>query len=228
MCRWKWASLLAAGLAAPLPAVAAWVGLASEVLGKPVVADLRSSDMFHGGEGAPIVPFAHWFFTPSEHSGRLVVNIGGIANVTHVVDELEQVRGYDVGPGMMIADHLSRKISGGDLDCDRDGVLSRGGRVIEGVIDHVFAHPFFVKQPPRSTGREDFGQDYAERLRGLYFSPERMPGPHLRTSVELVEAIPFAAELRKEYDATYQSFVDEFNVWDDGKASARFVDEVFG
>jgi anhydro-N-acetylmuramic acid kinase len=136
----------------------------AEALGKPVVADLRASDMFHGGEGAPIVPFAHWFFTPREHSGRLIVNIGGIANVTHVADELEQVRGCDIGPGMMIADHLSRKISNGDLDCDRDGVLSRGGRVIEGVLDHVFAHPFFLKLPPRSTGREDFGREYAERL----------------------------------------------------------------
>lgn len=136
----------------------------AEALGKPVVADLRASDMFHGGEGAPIVPFAHWFFTPAEHSGRLIVNIGGIANVTHVADALEHVRGCDVGPGMMIADHLSRTISNGDLDCDRDGVLSRGGRVIEGVLDHVFAHPFFLKPAPRSTGREDFGREYAERL----------------------------------------------------------------
>jgi anhydro-N-acetylmuramic acid kinase len=136
----------------------------AEALGKPVVGDLRSSDMFHGGEGAPIVPFAHWFFTPRERSGRLIVNVGGIANVTHVAGALEQVRGYDIGPGMMIADHLSRRISNGDLDCDRDGVLSRGGRVIEGVLDHVLAHPFFAKPPPRSTGREDFGRDYAERL----------------------------------------------------------------
>lgn len=136
----------------------------AESLGKPVVADLRASDMFHGGEGAPIVPFAHWFFTAPEHSGRLIVNIGGIANVTHVTDTLEQVRGCDIGPGMMIADHLSRTISGGDLDCDRDGELSRGGRVIEGVLDHVFAHPFFAKPAPRSTGREDFGRSYAERL----------------------------------------------------------------
>ncbi len=136
----------------------------AEALGKPVIGDLRSSDMFHGGEGAPIVPFAHWFFTPAEHSGRLIVNVGGIANVTFVAPTLEQVRGYDVGPGMMIADHLARRISNGDLDCDRDGVLSRGGRVIEGVLDHVLAHPFFAKPPPRSTGREDFGRDYAERL----------------------------------------------------------------
>ncbi len=164
----------------------------AEALGKPVVGDLRSSDMFHGGEGAPIVPFAHWFFTPREHSGRLIVNVGGIANVTHVAATLEQVRGNDVGPGMMIADHLSRKISGGDLDCDRDGVLSRGGRVIEGVLDHVFAHPFFAKLPPRSTGREDFGRDYAERLRERFGELEERD---LLTSVLAVTARAIARSI---------------------------------
>ncbi len=137
----------------------------AEALGKPVVADLRAADMFHGGEGAPIVPFAHWFFTPAEHAGRLIVNVGGIANVTHVTADLDRVVGYDIGPGMMITDYVCRRVSGGDLEYDRDGVLSRGGKVVESVLDYVFAHPFFAKPPPRSTGREDFGLDYAERLR---------------------------------------------------------------
>ena len=133
-------------------------------LDKPVVADLRAADMYHGGEGAPIVPFAHWFFTPASEAGRLVVNIGGIANITHVTDELDDVVGYDIGPGMMIADFLARRFSSGDLDFDRNGVLSHGGRVVESVVDYVLAHPFFQKPPPRSTGREDFGREYAERL----------------------------------------------------------------
>ncbi|MCA9699482.1 MAG: anhydro-N-acetylmuramic acid kinase [Myxococcales bacterium] len=136
----------------------------AEDLGKPVVADMRAADMFHGGEGAPIVPFAHWFFTPVERAGRLVVNVGGIANITHVTAELDDVVGYDIGPGMMIADHLARRLSSGDLDYDRDGVLSRGGKVDSDLVDHVLAHPFFAKAPPRSTGREDFGSEYAERL----------------------------------------------------------------
>ena len=136
----------------------------AEELGKPVVGDLRSADMAHGGEGAPIVPFAHWFFTPANQAGRLVVNVGGIANVTHVTESVDDVAGYDLGPGMMIADFLARRISQGDLDYDRDGLLSSGGKIVEGVVDYVLAHPFFNKAPPRSTGREDFGSDYSERL----------------------------------------------------------------
>ena len=136
----------------------------AEALAKPVVGELRAADMFHGGEGAPIVPFAHWFFTPAEQAGRLIVNVGGIANITNVTARVEDVVGYDIGPGMMIADHLAKVFSSGDLDCDLDGLLSRGGRVIEDVVVFMLEHPFFRKPPPRSTGREDFGVGYAERL----------------------------------------------------------------
>lgn len=69
--------------------------------------------------------------------------------------------------------------------------------------------------------------DYAGRLRGLYFAPDRVPGPHLGTSAEVVEAVGAADELRAEYDRTYRSFVEDFCVWDDGSAAARFVDQVF-
>lgn len=136
----------------------------AQALGKPVVGDLRAADMFFGGQGAPIVPFTHWFFTPPRAAGRLVVNIGGIANVTHVTAELDDVVGYDLGPGMMIADHLARRFSEGRLDCDRDGALSRGGRVREAVVESILEHPFFAAPSPKSTGREDFGSDYAEAL----------------------------------------------------------------
>ncbi len=154
-------------------------------LGKPVVADLRAADMFFGGEGAPIVPFAHWFFTPAAAAGRLVVNIGGIANVTHVTAELDEVVGYDIGPGMMIADFLARRLSSGDLDYDRNGALSHGGKVHAGLVDYVFAHPFFQKPPPRSTGREDFGREYAERLLDRFAN---LPERDLMTSVIAVTA----------------------------------------
>jgi anhydro-N-acetylmuramic acid kinase len=157
----------------------------AQALDKPVVGDLRSADMFHGGEGAPIVPFAHWFFTPVQQAGRLVVNIGGIANITHVTASLDDVVGYDIGPGMMIADFLARTISSGDLDHDHDGVLSRGGKVVESVVDFVFSHPFFQKPPPRSTGREDFGREYAERLLGRFVE---LPERDLLTSVLAVTA----------------------------------------
>lgn len=157
----------------------------AEALGKPVVADLRAADMFHGGEGAPIVPFTHWFFTPTEHAGRLVVNVGGIANITHVTAALDDVVGYDIGPGMMISDYLAQRVSSGDLDYDRDGVLSCGGKVDENIVDYVLAHAFFQKPPPRSTGREDFGRSYAARL---YERFSGVPERDLLTSVLAVTA----------------------------------------
>ncbi|PRP91990.1 Anhydro-N-acetylmuramic acid kinase [Enhygromyxa salina] len=157
----------------------------AEALARPVVGDLRSADMFHGGEGAPIVPFAHWFFTPVEHAGRLIVNVGGIANITHVTADVDDVVGYDIGPGMMIADYLARALSFGDLDYDRDGQLSRGGKVVESVVDYVFAHAFFHKPPPRSTGREDFGRAYAKRLHERFTA---IAGRDLLTSVLAVTA----------------------------------------
>jgi anhydro-N-acetylmuramic acid kinase len=157
----------------------------AHALAKPVVGDLRAADMVHGGEGAPIVPFAHWFFTPEAHAGRLIVNIGGIANVTHVTASLDDVVGYDIGPGMMIADYLARTCSSGDLDYDRDGVLSRGGKPVAELVEHVLAHPFFHKPAPRSTGREDFGQSYAERLHDRF---SELPERDLLTSVIAVTA----------------------------------------
>ncbi|KIG12516.1 Anhydro-N-acetylmuramic acid kinase [Enhygromyxa salina] len=157
----------------------------AEALGKPVVGDLRAADMFHGGEGAPIVPFAHWFFTSAEHAGRLVVNVGGIANITHVTAALDDVVGYDIGPGMMISDCLAQRLSSGDLDYDRDGVLSCGGKVDENVVDYVLAHAFFQKPPPRSTGREDFGREYATRLHERF---SKVPDRDLLTSVLAVTA----------------------------------------
>lgn len=157
----------------------------AEALQKPVVGELRAADMFHGGEGAPIVPFAHWFFTPPELSRRLVVNIGGIANVTHVSEALDEVVGFDIGPGMMIADYLAHEISGGDLEYDRDGVLSGGGRVIPGVVEHILAHPFFAKSAPRSTGREDFGLEYVLRLLEHF---DELPRRNLLCSVIAVTA----------------------------------------
>jgi anhydro-N-acetylmuramic acid kinase len=126
-------------------------------LGIPVVGDLRGADIARGGEGAPIVPFSHWFFTPAADRPRLVINFGGIANLTHVTEEASSVVGYDIGPGMMISDAHARAATDGALSCDRDGELSRGGTIIAELVDAILAHPFIDRPPPKSTGREDFG-----------------------------------------------------------------------
>ena len=133
-------------------------------LGIPVVGDLRGADLAEGGEGAPIVPLSHWFFTPAEARPRLVVNFGGIANVTQVADDPDDVVGYDVGPGMMIADAFAVRATNGALDCDRDGTLSAHGTPLTKLVDAIVAHPFVAASPPKSTGREDFGAAFFEPL----------------------------------------------------------------
>lgn len=133
-------------------------------IGLPVVGDLRSSDIARGGEGAPIVPLCHWHFVPADAGPTQVVNIGGIANYTYVVPRLEDVRASDLGPGMMLIDALAMRASDGELTYDRDGVLSRGGQVIEPLVATVLEHPFFSRPAPRSTGREDFGDAYLNQI----------------------------------------------------------------
>jgi anhydro-N-acetylmuramic acid kinase len=136
----------------------------AQVLGIPVVGDLRGADVAVGGQGAPIVPFAHWFFTPPSACPRLVVNFGGICNLTYVAKRLDAVLAYDVGPGMMISDAFAQRASRGRLDYDRNGELSRSGRVIEQLVADIAAHPFVARKPPKSTGREDFGRHFFEPL----------------------------------------------------------------
>jgi anhydro-N-acetylmuramic acid kinase len=136
----------------------------AQVLGIPVVGDLRGADVAVGGQGAPIVPFAHWFFTPAPACPRLVVNFGGICNLTYVTKRVDGVLAYDVGPGMMLSDAFAQRTTGGRLDYDRNGELSRSGRVVESLVAQIAAHPFVLRRPPKSTGREDFGRHFFEPL----------------------------------------------------------------
>ncbi len=133
-------------------------------LDKVVVGDFRAADVARGGEGAPIAPIAHFMFTPEDHTGRLVVNVGGIANVTFVAGSRDEVTAADIGPGNMIADRLCAATSLGSEAYDRDGLMSRDGSVHEEVVDHILAHPFFSRPEPRTTGREDFGAGYTDSL----------------------------------------------------------------
>ena len=143
-------------------------GALAQLLGCPVVGGLREADLALGGEGAPITPFAHWFFTPPERAGRFVVNVGGIANFTFVAAALDDVVASDIGPGMMIVDAFARHVSGGAEACDRDGQLSCAGTPNVALVDEVLRHPFFGRALPRSTGREDFGDAYLVALLDVY------------------------------------------------------------
>lgn len=148
------------------------VGSASvlaERTGIMVVSDFRTRDTAAGGEGAPLVPVADWWRFRSERESRVLLNLGGMANVTHLPKGggLESVVAFDTGPGNAVLDGLMRASTGGLAHRDDGGQLAAHGRVNEGLLEELLADPFFQAEPPRSTGRERFGDAYAARLREI-------------------------------------------------------------
>lgn len=129
--------------------------------GIATVSDFRSADIAAGGQGAPLVPFAdHVVFASG--APRVVVNIGGIANITLLPDgDRDHVSGFDTGPGNMVIDLVART---GGRQYDKDGEGARRGRVIDPVLRSALRHPYFGRRPPKSTGREEFGGPFAEGL----------------------------------------------------------------
>lgn len=129
--------------------------------GIPTVADFRSADVAAGGEGAPLTPFAdHVLF--SDGAPRVVLNLGGIANVTLLPDpDPDHVTGWDTGPANIVLDAVARMAG---QPFDEGGAGAKRGRVISAALERALAHPFFARKPPKSTGREEFGNDFALRL----------------------------------------------------------------
>lgn len=142
------------------------IGCASTIAertGITTVADFRRRDIAAGGEGAPLVPFAHKLLFGRSDADIAVVNIGGIANISYLGRD-GSVTGFDTGPGNMVMDALMLAASDGRAAFDRDGALAAAGSVDAPLLESLMAHPFFARRPPKSSGREDFGADFAARL----------------------------------------------------------------
>lgn len=136
----------------------------AERTGIATVAEFRYRDVAAGGHGAPLVPYADLLLLRDQRRARAIQNIGGIANVTYLPAgaTVENVIAFDTGPGNMLLDGLARRLLSRELD--RDGEGAAAGRVVPELLCAMKRHPFFSQPPPRSTGREDFGDDYIERL----------------------------------------------------------------
>jgi len=134
--------------------------LLAELSGITVVCDFRSRDIAAGGEGAPLVPAFHAavFSHPSVH--RVVVNIGGIANLSDLPPSGE-VRGFDTGPGNALMDAWIQRHLGNPFD--KDGAWAQSGRVDDELLNTLLAHEFFSRKPSKSTGRETFHLPWMER-----------------------------------------------------------------
>lgn len=130
-------------------------------LGVPVVSDFRPADMAAGGKGAPLVPFLDYALFRNAHAGRIVQNIGGIANLTAIPAGArpEDVLAFDTGPGNMVMDQLTQTLFGKPFD--RGGAIAGRGKILKAVLEESLRNPYFTKRPPKTTGREEFGRDYA-------------------------------------------------------------------
>jgi len=129
-------------------------------LGVPVVTDFRPGDMAAGGKGAPLVPFLDYILYRSPTIGRVVQNIGGIANLTAIPasSSPEQVQAFDTGPGNMVIDAVMDQLY--DKPYDIDGYVAATGTVMEPILSQLLRAPFFLRKPPKTAGREEFGREF--------------------------------------------------------------------
>lgn len=128
------------------------------------VCDFRPADIAAGGTGAPLVPYADFILFRKKGRVRALLNLGGIANVTIVPEKLEEVIAFDTGPGNMILDGLIRIKGGGRKKWDQAGQVAAKGRVDRELFGQLMNHPYFSRKPPKSTGRETFGEEFVKDL----------------------------------------------------------------
>ncbi len=135
-----------------------------ELTGITTVADFRRRDMAVGGQGAPLVPALHQTFFQQPGKKRIILNLGGIANITGLPDTAAQpVIGYDTGPANTLLDRWIEKHQ--DVRLDQKGEWARSGQIDHGLLDELLADPYFQLPAPKSTGREYFTLDWLqERL----------------------------------------------------------------
>ena len=131
----------------------------AERTGLPVVGDFRPRDMAAGGQGAPLAPYADWVLFHREDRVVACLNLGGIANISVVPQELEEVTGFDTGPCNMVIDGAMRILSRGVQFMDQNGVMAGKGNVVDEFLELLLSHPYFDLEPPKSTGRRDFGPE---------------------------------------------------------------------
>jgi anhydro-N-acetylmuramic acid kinase len=129
--------------------------------GVPTVGDFRSANIAAGGEGAPLVPFAD-FVLFGKRAPVALLNLGGIANLTLIPRvQADSVTAFDTGPANILSDLIAQ---GGGERYDEGGSGAARGRVDERALGWAFANEYFAKRAPKSTGREDFGQPFADEL----------------------------------------------------------------
>ena len=155
--------------------------------GITTVGDFRPADMAAGGQGAPLVPYVDFLLYRHPRIGRVALNIGGIANVTVIPAsaKLEAVFAFDTGPGNMVIDALVRHYTRGAKTYDRDAEMAAKGKVLPGLLQMLLQDKYFPKQPPKSAGREQYGEPYVRSLLSWREARQAKPEDVIRTATIL-------------------------------------------
>ncbi len=135
--------------------------------GIPVVSDFRRRDMAAGGTGAPLIPLLDSFLFQNNRRNACCLNIGGIANVTVLPAQNSRVVAFDTGPGNCLSDLAVSRLVDEKMHFDEGGTMAFRGKVHEAILARVLEDPYFLKLPPKSTGREYFNEDFLDFILGL-------------------------------------------------------------
>ena len=163
----------------------------------PVVADFRRADVAAGGSGAPLVPIFDRLFLARPTESVMALNIGGIANFTVLPAGGGEPLAMDCGPGNMVIDGLVRRMTGGRMDHDADGAIAANRRVDRALLAELAALPELQAPPPRSLGREQFGEAFVDML-----IARAAPASDARWGELIATATAFTAEaMARAYEA---------------------------
>ena len=174
-------------------------------VGAPVVSDFRPADMAAGGKGAPLVPFLDYLLYRHPRIGRIVQNLGGIANLTAIpaAAKPEQVLAFDTGPGNMVMDAATERLFRQPFD--RDGRIAARGRVLEHVVGEILRQPFFRRRPPKTAGREEFGREFLGEF--LLRCGRRAAKPDVVATATALTARSIADSIRRFLPGSYAELI---------------------
>ncbi len=162
----------------------------AERTGITTVADFRTGDMAAGGQGAPLAAYVDYILFRDEKKTRAIQNIGGIGNITLIpaAAKLDDVVAFDTGPGNMIIDAVSQILSQGKRTYDKNGLMAAQGKVNRKLLKELMNHSYLKKIPPKTTGREEFGMQFARQL------IKRARALHLKNKDLLTTVTSFTAD----------------------------------
>ncbi|MGH1400587.1 MAG: anhydro-N-acetylmuramic acid kinase [Acinetobacter tandoii] len=183
----------------------------TEITQIPVVSDFRRRDMAAGGQGAPLVPAFHQALFQHESIHRVILNLGGIANVSLLpAGAPEQVSGFDTGPANILMDAWCHRYTGQPYD--ENGNWAAYGQPIRSLLERLQSHDFFAKEPPKSTGREDFNLDWLDD-QIMDWRNDELAYDELEDTPENIQATLLKLTTRAIKKAIYRSGMDTGEVY---------------